>query len=151
MAASSPRGLLRRGAGLCLATMMSSRGARVAAWTSVVGSSRRVRGALLWARSAQVLHISLVRLVVKVGAVSCLRVWPSGGMCHRGFYAAVCGLASRLELYGEVGVARSRQPVMMMTLATSRRMPFFFAALCPMSVARLAGGAHITWVELYRF
>ena len=31
-----------------LAMMMASRGARVAAWTSVVGSSRRVRGALLW-------------------------------------------------------------------------------------------------------
>ena len=46
MAASSPRGLLRRGAGFCLATMMASRGAWVAAWSSVVGSSRRVRGAL---------------------------------------------------------------------------------------------------------
>ena len=48
MAASSPRGLVRRGAGFCLATMMASSGARVAAWTSVVGSSRRVRGALPW-------------------------------------------------------------------------------------------------------
>ena len=97
----------------------------------------------------QVLDISLAMRIVKVGAVCCLRVWLSVGMCRRGFYAAVCGLASRLELYGEVGVARSRQPVMMMTLATSRRMPFFFAALCPMSVARLAGGAHVIWVELY--
>ena len=46
MVASSPRGLLRRGAGFCLATMMASSGARAAAWTSVVGSSRRVRGSL---------------------------------------------------------------------------------------------------------
>ena len=61
----------------------------------------------MWARSAQVLHISLVRLVVKVGAVGCLRVWPSGGMCRRGFYAAVCGLASTMKVYGEVGVACS--------------------------------------------
>ncbi|XBI20661.1 hypothetical protein VPH35_061910 [Triticum aestivum] len=42
MAASSPRGLLRQGAGFCLATMMVSRGAWVVAWSSVVGSSRRV-------------------------------------------------------------------------------------------------------------
>ena len=63
MAASLPCGLLRRGAGFCLATVLASRGAWVAAWSSVVGSSRRVRGALLWARSAQVLHISLVMIV----------------------------------------------------------------------------------------
>jgi hypothetical protein len=56
---------------------------------------------------AQVLHISLVSLVVKVGAVGCLRVWSSVGMCRRGF--------------------------------------------CSMSVARLAGGAHVMWVVLYRF
>ena len=65
--------------------------------------------------------------------------------------AAFCGLASMMELYGEVGVARSRQSVMTMTLATPRRMPFFFAALCSMSVAWLAGDAHVRWVELYRF
>ena len=46
MAASSPCGLLRRGAGFCLATMMASRESWVAAWSSVVGSFRRVRLAL---------------------------------------------------------------------------------------------------------
>ncbi|XBH85090.1 hypothetical protein VPH35_073095 [Triticum aestivum] len=47
MVASSSRGLLKRGAGFCLATTMASRRAWVAAWSSVVGSSWRVRGALL--------------------------------------------------------------------------------------------------------
>ena len=65
--------------------------------------------------------------------------------------AAVCRLTSMVELYGEVGVARSRQPVMTMTLATPRRMSFFFVAPSFLSVARLAGGAHVIWVELYRF
>ena len=56
-----------------------------------------------------------------------------------------------VELYGEVGVARSRQPVMTMTLATPRRMSFFFVAPSFLSVARLAGGAHVMWVVMYRF
>ena len=62
---------------------------------------------LFGARSAQVLHISLVMIVVRVGAVGCSRVWPSVGMCRHGFCAAVCGLASTIKVYGEVGVARS--------------------------------------------
>ena len=64
MAASSPCSLLRRGAGFCLATMMSSRGARVAAWTSVVGSSRRVRGALPWLLGCFEVEAALERVQV---------------------------------------------------------------------------------------
>ena len=57
---------------------------------------------LFGVRSAQVLHISLVMIVVRVGAVGCLR-----DMCRHGFCVAVCGLALTRKVYGEVGVARS--------------------------------------------
>ena len=62
---------------------------------------------LFRARSAQVLHISLVMIVVRVGVVGYSRVWPSVGMRRHGFCAVVCGLASTMKIYGEVGVARS--------------------------------------------
>ena len=56
--------------------------------------------------ASQVLHISLVMLVIRVRVVSYLHVWPSVGMCRHGFCAAVCGLASMMKVYDEVGVAR---------------------------------------------
>jgi len=135
MAASSLRGLLRRGVGFCFGNddgveRSSGRsmdfGSRffpacprcssvVAGCFEVGAALERVQVVMMtcirWsfagARSAQDLHISLAFLIVKVGAVSCLRVWPSIGMCRRGF--------------------------------------------CSMSVARLAGGARVMCVGLYRF
>ena len=113
MAASSPRGLLRRGAGFCLATMMASRGAWVAAWSSVVGSSRRVRGAL-WGT---------------VGAS------PAYFPCEARRQSRSCRLLARVAICWHVP-------------SWLRRL---FVAPSFLSVARLAGGAHVMWVELYRF
>ena len=87
MAASSLRGLLRRGIGFCFG---NDDGVERSSGRSMDFGSRFfptcLRCPSVWrARSAQVLHISLSKLVVKVGADGCLRVWPSVGMCRRGF------------------------------------------------------------------
>ena len=61
----------------------------------------------IYARCSSGPAFFFVMIVVTVEAVGCSCVWPFVGTCCHGFCVAVCGSASTMKVYGEVGVARS--------------------------------------------
>ena len=105
------------------------------AWSSVVGSSRRVRGALLWLLGCFEVGAALERVRVVTMADT-----------RRSLAEGTVGASP--AYFPCVARRQSRSCRLLARVAIRWHVPSW---LLFMSVTMLVGGAHVMWVVLYRF